>query len=264
MSSSPAIHAVRLPLAAWNAACRRVGGDEAPLTDANVTALVASGLAGEDGVVKERWAGLIASYLDAPSSVRASATYGNLLYRASVALGQASICVLERFTTRADDQGGVETIQRDDDLEISVTTGHPWTLLRRVLPPLDNLRASSRQTAPGNAAPVSVPEPILAWAQEQCRTHPADQVLEALQRRSSGRLHDLLQADDASVSYVWTTQTSRGPHLGLAWYLASPDHLFRATFSDDHPFEEVNPGDLAFTFDWHLLGALDALAAPAA
>ena len=264
MAETPSIHATRLPLRAWNSACRLVGGDPIPLDEDDRAALTASPLVAEGTTLDDRWSGLIASYLGSPSSVRISASHGGLLYRTSLALGVANVCVLERFTTRPTSAGGLATVNRDDHLEVSVTTGHPWTLLRRVLPPLANLRADSRQTSSRTATPVQIPDAVLAWAQEQCLTHPSEQVLATLRERSSGRLHDFLSADGASVSYAWTTQTPRGPSLALAWYVASPEHLFRATFAEDHPFEEVHAGDLAFTFDWHLLGALDALGAPAA
>lgn len=263
MTQSSDIHAVRLPLDTWNNACLLVAG-EATLTAEDWSGLIDAGLAEGPGALDARWAGLIGSYLDTPSSLSISSTYGGLLYRATLALGPANVCVLERFITQTQPDGSVETMSRDDLLEVSVSQAHPWALLRRVLPPLTTVQADPRQTSSANAEPVVVPAAVLEWAQEQCRTHPADHVLETLKQRSSGALHDFFEADDASISYVWTTRSPRGTQLALAWYLASEHHLYRATFGDGAPFEQVAPGDLAFTFEWHLLGVLDALSTPAA
>lgn len=257
------IHAMRVPLSAWNAACRIVGDPTATPDESDWAALVASGIATAPGALNERWVDLIRSYLTTPSSLAVSATYADMLYRSTLALGSLNVCVLERFTTRTTPEGEVETVARDDELEVSMTQGHPWTLLRRVLPPLPTVQAPPRQTAAANAEPVRVPAAVAEWAQEQCRTHSSHEVLRTLQQRSSGRLHDFLEADDASIAYAWTTESARGTSLAFAWYLASADHLFRATFRDDPAFEVVGPGDLAFTFEWHLLGVLDALTAAA-
>ena len=263
MTQQADIHAKRVPLHAWNAACRLVGDATTSPSEDDWAALVAAGVATAPGALDDRWVDLITSYLNTPSSLAVTATYAGMMYRSTLALGSLNVCVLERFTTRATDDGGIETVNRDDALEVSVTQGHPWALLRRVLPPLPTVQAPPRQTAAANAEPVRVPAQIAEWALEQSKTHSSHEVLRTLQQRSSGRLHDFFEADDASIAYAWTTESARGTSLAFAWYLASKDHLFRATFRDDPAFEEVRPGDLAFTFEWHLLGVLDALSTPA-
>lgn len=254
---SPEVRAVRIPLMVWNAACRHVGST-AELTGAEWAGLRAAGLAGPDDEIDARWRGLIHDYLVAPTSLQCVAGHNGLLYRSALAIGTTNICVLERFTTERAANGALVPVAHDELLEVAVTRAHPWLLLRRVLPPLDTLRAPSRQTGEPSAAPVSLDPATAEWLRSRAAEIQGPELIEELKQRASGPLRGLLESEDASVAYVLVNRVGKAIQVAAAWYLASAHSLYRATFAPEPPFEQVRPGDLAFTFDWHLLGALDA------
>jgi hypothetical protein len=260
MTEAPApVQAARVPLAAWNAACLAVGGDAGSVPDAAWQQLADAGLASEPGVLDERWADLIARYLATPISLSCVAQYNGLQYRSSIAIGTASVCVLERFKLEQGPDGSWSPTARDADLEVSATLGDPWLLLRRVIPPLAPLQAPAHQTASHNAVPVRVDEALGERIAGIVAERPDANVADVLRREGDAALQELFAADEAGVAYVLIAATPERPLVAQAWYAASQDALFRATFAADPPFEKVRPGDLAFTFLWHLLGAQDAL-----
>ena len=156
MVDSPEVRARRIARPLWNLACRAVGGDADSLTADDWGALIAGGLATGPDQIAEGWQGLIESYLNTPVAFRVVSTYQGLLYEASLAIGPASVCVLERFKTRPGPDGGERPVAHDEQLEVAATTGHPLLLLQRVLPPAAELRAPALQTSAINAVPVTL------------------------------------------------------------------------------------------------------------
>lgn len=254
-----AVHATRLPLAVWNAACRAVGGDAPGLNDDDWQHLAQAGIASAPGTLDERWRGLIASYLDTDVSFRVVATYNGLLYRSSLALGAGNVCVLQRYKTETQPDGSRLAVAHDDLVEVAATTGHPWLLLSRVIPPLGTLTAPAHQTSAASATPVRLDDATRERVKTQLAATPDADVAEVL-AAASDTVADVLSAD-AMVTYVMTAGSGENPVIGAAWYLASAERVYRATFGGDPAWEEVRPGDLAFTFEWHLLGAQTAVGA---
>ena len=260
MVDSPEVRARRIARPLWNLACRAVGGDADSLTADGWGALIPGGLATGPDQIAEGWQGLIESYLNTPVAFRVVSTYQGLLYEASLAIGPASVCVLERFKTRPGPDGGERPVAHDEQLEVAATTGHPLLLLQRVLPPAAELRVPALQTSAINAVPVTL-DPATGERLAAVLAANPDADAAELARQVTGSLAALLAPGEAQVAFTLTAQVASGPMLAGAWYVASQGRLFRATFAEGPPFEEVRPGDLAFTFDWQLRGAMDALGA---
>ena len=259
MGEDTEVRTRRVHLTAWNAACRAVGGDSEGLAEDDWALLIAEGLASTPSTLNTRWHGLIASYLNTRLSVRCAAAFSGQLHRATMAVGPASVCVLERRRIETQSDGSLLAVERDELLEVSVTLGQPWLLMQRFVPPLETLRAPARETSRRSAKPVALAEATRERLRRIIAENPDSDPIALLNQHGSDEIRDLLAVDDATVAYLMTAATGERAVLGAGWYNASPRQLFRATFRADPPWEEVRPGDLAFSFQWHLMGALDAL-----
>lgn len=258
--SDPTIRTTRVLRPLWNAACAAVGGEPEAVTLADWAALTDAGIATGPDRIDEVWAELIGAYLDAPVVCNSAASYGGLLYEATLAIdaGPAAVCVLQRFETAAQPDGTSAPVARDELLEVAVGVGDPWELLRRVLPPVETLRAPARQTAAANAHPVTLPAGARDAVSAALAAQPTADPVRLVRDNAVGLVAELLAAQ-AQVGLRFAGSNGDRAVVGASWYLASAEHLFRATFAGDPAWEEVRPGDLAFSFAVQLAGARDVL-----
>ncbi len=262
---------VRLPLATWNDACRAAARPDAPqglllapppADDLDWDALAAHGLATSRGALDPRWRSLLAAYLDSRVAFRLSSSYGDMRFEAVLAVGSPHVCVTERFKTRPGSDGTVSTVAHDPAVEVAISGDHPWTLVRRVLPPLEVLRAEAKQTPRSAEVPLVVQPELQAKVRAAKAAEPQLTTSDAL-RRASGVPDAVAAALDTTALTTWlvTAATPGGTAVGVGAYAGSPERLYRASFAGGPAWEQVEPGDLAYGFDWHLLGALDVATA---
>lgn len=255
MSEVEELAAVRVPREAWDAACAAAEQPEPPRLS----------LLSPPGTLEGRWHDLVAAYLAAPIVFRFSSTYGDVLFEATLALGSGlNVCVLERHKVRPVADGTLQKVGRDPLLEVAVTTSHPWRLVRRVLPPLDELRAPAQRTQSASERPVALDEATRAQVAAVLAAEPTLTASDALAR--AGALPPVVaEAMQAEVAASWllTVAGDEGTGVGIGTYLASPGHLYRGSAGADPVWSEVLPGDLAAEFEWQLLGALDVVTARA-
>ena len=263
MAEPAEVRAVRVARATWNAACEAVGGDPDQLTLKDWAALEDAGIATAGREFDANWRGLITSYLDAPIALRVASTYAGMTYEAAVAVAPASLCVLERHRTVPGTDGGPATLERDDLLEVSMTAGHPWQLVERVLPPLEILRAPAQQTSHLSAKPITIDPATQARLTALLAQDPGADIVEQVKRNATGPVTEFLAPKDGQVAFLVTSRGAEVNVLSGAWYVASEEHLFRC-FIGDSPWEEVAAGDLAFSVTYQLMGAADRFIAAAA
>lgn len=259
MTDSPEVLARHISKAVWNAACHAANGAPEQVTDEGWQALIDAGLAVAPGVLEEHWAGLIEGYLNSPITVRATATYDQTAADISMSVGRASVCVIERSQLGLDADGAAGIVATDPLLDVAMTTGHPWLLLRRGVPPLATLQAAPQQTTAATAKPVSLDPATRASLAAYLAEHPDGDLVAAVRASGDERVRELLAADGAMFTFFFAMATDPVA-TGRALYIGTPEHLYRATSDDDAPWEEVAAGDLAFSFQWFLMGAGDILA----
>lgn len=262
-AQAPELRVVRLPLTAWNAACEAVRNDaSASYSSAVLAELIQYGLVSADGVLADDWRQIIQAYQKAPIDFLFVSSYRDMVFEARVALAGVNICVAERYRTEPAADGTLVKVAHDRLVEVSMTYADPWNLVVRVLPPLPSLRAPARQTSEANARPIVVPDSVKERARALIDAQPTMTAAAALEEAAgaSDEVRALLDEVEASVTFLGTygTETAAGAAMGS--YLASADGLYRAQFTVDAGWYEVAPGDLAYAFMWHRLGALDALA----
>lgn len=251
----PDLQIRRLSTRAWDALCVAAEATQRPAPEVIAT-VTEAGLTTPDGRLDTRWLSLTADYLSALLAVEVTSHFDGQIFRTHLALGPTNTAVTRRCVTDVVDGVERET-GYDDQLEIAVSSGHPWPLVERLLPPLPPLHAPLRDTPPSRVRPIAVtadtPSRVQAWLAE----HPQADAAAALAAVGTPAVRDLVDARAHTVyQFNWG-----GPRPGstAAWYAASETHLYRATFRADAPFAEVNPGDLGVSFHRHLTIALTEL-----
>lgn len=113
--------------------------------------LLTAGVAADVGKLAPGWSDLLRAHAEAPITVSVTAAHDGLAHRGEVKVGeQATSSFLRRYQTRDEDSAGLRATSIDSSAEFCCTEPHQaWPLVRRLLPPLDVLRAKPRQTPPG-------------------------------------------------------------------------------------------------------------------
>lgn len=253
----PDLQIRRLSTRAWDALCVAAEATQRPDPDVIAT-LTEAGLTTVDGRLDTRWLSLAADYVSTLLAVEVTSHFAGQIFRTQLALGPANTTVTRRCITEMVD--GVEReAGYDDQLEIAVSSGHPWLLVERLLPPLAPLHAPWRDTPPSRVTPLNVDADTSSRVASWLAQHPGEDAAAALAAVGTPAVRDLVEAEAHTVyQFNWG-----GPRPGsaAAWYAASEAHLYRATFRADAPFAEVNPGDLGVSFHRHLMMALTELEA---
>ena len=250
MPQSPPLRAVRVPAAAWAAAC------EAALGRPTVPspAWAAAGWATPDGGLDDAWRTLIGEHLTAALVFGVVAEYRDLVHVAEVCLGtDVTTSLVTRYRVRPDEAGGTRLAGADPDVEFAVAAGEAaWPLVRRALPPQDEFRAAPRRTPDDATPPLATTDPA---ALARALADDGRPVL------ASAALAGIV----GPVAGVTVTTVVRPPEreaVGVgrrAWVLGEGG-LFRVGSTDERAtVERVAPGDLGFHVSWQVLGALDTL-----
>lgn len=249
----------RITIDAWNALCFATGpGGPEPGPPLDWNELTEAGIATEPGTLEPLWERLLDAWANSPVVFRITSTYRDLAYEAVLAVGALNVCVLKR--SRIEAAGAtLRKVAHDPYLEVAVTAGHPWRLVRRVLPPLETLRATPKQSPASQTFPLTLSDQTRADVIAACTAGTELSTAEAL--RSAGIPPHINAALDAEASTSWLLTVAAGETVGvgLGSYMASGEHLYRATFGTQVAWDEVRPGDLGYCFEFHLLGAMDAL-----
>lgn len=253
----------RVPAHVWEAALAVAGGS-ADVPAETLGELSAAGIASAQGELAPGWKSLLDSHRSAEVAFRFVSTFRGTAYLADVTVGAVNTSVLKRERVEPAPDGTLATVSSDGFVDISATSEHPWRLVREVLPPLGAFRADPAATPSDRVIPVTLAEDTANDALAALETEPGLTAAEAL-RRQAGVPESVRQllAAEASVHYLVTIQPTvpgLAPGIGLGTYLAG-EHLYRLAGKGGRPqWEQVEAGDLGYSFLWHLLGAQDAVA----
>lgn len=218
--------------------------------------LVRAGVARDDRTLDPMWQAVINQSLTAQAVFRVASTYNGLAYLADISLGrEVTTCLTRRLRVEDDGSGALVATGADPQLEFVVTRpDQPWQLIRRVLPPLEELRAEPRQTRDAER----VEYPLDPATIEQIRASLATPGLapaarDALNAKATVMLMTLV-APPAGA-------TDKAPGVGLkAWALGENGLYSLEPQRDGATVAKVSPGDIGFAVLWYTLGAKDAMA----
>ncbi len=250
----------RITIDTWNALCLATNPDGPDLSlPLDWNELIEAGIATEPETLEPLWERLLEVWATSPVVFRLTSTYRDLAYEAVLAVGALNVCVLKRSRTEAAADATLRKVAHDPHLEVAATAGHPWRLVRRVLPPLETLRAAPKQSPASATLPLTLSDQARADVIAAFTADPELSTAEALRSADiPPHINAALDAE-ASTSWLLTVATGETMGVGLGSYTASEEHLYRATFGPQITWDEVRPGDLGYCFEFHLLGAMDAV-----
>ncbi|MCU6480828.1 hypothetical protein [Arthrobacter sp. A2-55] len=228
-----------------------------PLTEEAAAAawaeLAGLGLSPAAGEVQREWLAAVALLFAAPLTVAARATYQGTSTTSAIGLRSGrGIAVHQRQLSEATGAGTVVT-GSEDLVEVTLFDEDKlWPALRRLLPPLDAVRA------PAKAAPLgSTPAAVLG----------ADTDLNALPEPADG----LVRSEDANVTLSVTAAPEGGPaHVWAGMWSAKDGHLYSVrtrtagtpdSTSTEALITEVPAGHIAHELIFAVVGGHDVLSA---
>jgi len=228
-----------------------------PLTEEAAAAAWAEldglGLSPAAGEVQREWLAAVALLFAAPLTVAARATYQGTSTTSAIGLrGGRGIAVHQRQLSEATGAGTVVT-GSEDLVEVTLFDEVKlWPALRRLLPPLEAVRA------PAKAAPLgSTPAAVLG----------ADTDLNALPEPAAG----LVSSEDANVTLSVTAAPEGGPaHVWAGMWSVKDGHLYsvrtRTAGTPDGTtteavMTEVPAGHIAHELIFAVVGGHDVLSA---
>lgn len=242
----------------WNVAAQaaqdQIGRPTDRADDASWKELVDAGIAVEAGVLDPMWRTVFSQTLTAPIAFRVASTYNGLAYIADVSLGEnVTTCLTRRLSVAEGEDGSLEPTGADPEMEFAVTTpGRPWELIRRALPPVDDLRAAPRQTRAVERIEQPVDADVLMAIREGLDVPGlSPSVFDAFTPKATVTLMALVEAPgapDGSSGIAFT-----------AWVLGEDGLYSLERKKDTACVTKVSPGDIGFTVTWLALGGFDIM-----
>lgn len=225
--------------AAWSSAVQHLRADAPPVDDEMTTLQwEAAGLVDADGAVDPEWARAIRVTQDAIVGAEVVSVYQEMAFAATLLRHeQTLVCVTARGAIEGRKITAVHPM-----LEVAMAPSElGWELLRRVLPPLKELRADPRPTRPGDIElltldGVEIPESMRA-SQQSFATHLSD--LPTLPTAMA----DALDPEASVFVYLLNAEGAHVRQSSQAWALGRLG-LYRVD-SDTAAIAKVPAGDLA-------------------
>lgn len=211
--------AVRLVRDVWESALG-IASDPA---NTDWTPVISSGLASAPGTWEPRIGRVLSALQGAPVIMRIVSEYADVMFEALLTLGTPHVCVTSREARTTTPAGTLEGAL-DPEVEVAAVDGDPWVLIRRVIPPLETLRAAPT-THVGSGRRVTL---------------------------------DDLGPVQASVKWSIAALADSGVGLDAAEFAVASDLLLRRVSENGHVWEVVQPGALARAATWQLAGARSA------
>ena len=241
-AENPRVRVGMIGAKAWSAAVQQIRG-EVPATD-EMLALEweAAGIVSPAGVLDPDWSRAIAVTQSATRGAEVVSTFQKMAFTATLLVDQGVVvCITARGATEG--EGPEEKITAVHPmLEVAVApAADAWLLLRRVLPPLDALRADPRPTEPGDIELLSlegveIPESMRA-SQEAFSRHFAN--LPTLPEAVA----DAVEPKASVFAYTLAAEGTEVRQSSQAWSLGERG-LYRID-SDTAAIARVPAGDLA-------------------
>lgn len=243
---------------AWTLAFEAAAGSRTSDHAPEWTPLVQAGVATAAGQLNPRWSAALTEHLNAPVSLAVTATYNGLAHRGEVRLGgRLTTSLMRRFRTETDGGHGIRPVAMDTASEFCLTApDQAWPMVRRMLPPLDALRARPHQTPAEDrtATRISITPDEAAGLLEG--DLEGDEVFPEAVRS---------QVDsDTTVTLVASTIVRAGRPdqsrlIRSAYFVVDGDDLRELTLEGGRPaIVTVRPGQVGFAVWWLVEGLVRA------
>lgn len=242
-SEDPTMHVGMVGAEIWLDAVERIRDGVVPTDDVDQLAFWEAAGILASGQLDPLWGRAITVEHSADRGIEILSRYGDVVFSATVLVdGDTATCVTSRATVAANAEGVEEVDALHPMVEVAITpSSRVWELIRRVMPPLDELRHEPRPTRESEAKRVTlegvvIPE-VMKATPESFATHlleipnlpPA--ILDATDPRASVFTYTIISDDRGTRTYSKT------------WALGRKLYLIDA---DTGSIWEVPPGDLGF------------------
>lgn len=242
-AENPAVRVGLIRAVAWSGAVAQLRGT-VPADDDLRLEWEGAGLITPEGEIVTDWARALRVTQDSVNGAQVVSTFDGVAFSATLfRLDDDLVCVTARATQ--DETGSIDAVH--PLLEVALgPASDPWLLLRRVLPPLAELRADPRETGPGEAAPLSLNGVEIP---EHLRSDPARGAAEVTQLPTlPAAVADAVDPRATVFAYTLRGDGGRAQQSNRAWALGKKD-LYRVE-PDTAQVLRVPAGDLG-----HLLSS---------
>lgn len=252
-SEDPGLYVGILSGIIWDEAVERIIAGEIPQDNLDRIAFwQAAGIVVDDKL-DPMWAKAIHAAQGSRIGCELVSTYDGVVFHATVLIDRQSdsaVCITDRGTIEAD-QDGVERVAGVHPMtEVAIApVNRVWSLIRRVLPPLEELRSQPQPTAQSEAKELSLQGIEIP---ERMRANP-ETFAQHLQQLPNlpGPFYDLFDAKANVFSYTLVSDGNGVRTSGKTWALGDKLYLIDA---DTASAWEVPPGNLGYTLVRDLLG----------
>lgn len=229
VSEDPTLHVGMVGSIIWSDAVEQIKGGVVPTEDRDQLAFWEAAGILADGALDPLWGRAITVEQSADRGIEIISRYEDVIFAGTVLVdGDTAVCVTTRATVTANVEG-VEVVDAVHPMvEVAVAPSHRlWQLIRRVLPPLDELRHEPRPTREAEAKPITldgvqIPDAMRATP-ENFAAHLLElpnlpgAILDATDPRASVFTYTLISNEDGTRTY------SRTWALGRKLYLIDAD-----------------------------------------
>ncbi|NLH69353.1 MAG: hypothetical protein GX454_04110 [Brooklawnia sp.] len=240
------IRNVELSLAAWQLAVKAVADDidagEEESAASTWEELIGCGVANEVDELDPMWRHALTSHVRGPAGFRVRSVYDGIQVQTDITISaDGTLTSLRRRNLEPSAQAQV--VEVDPVVEFVVTSGHPWPLVQRGLPPLPDLRADPRQT------------PLTNQVEFDLRLQPGSSV----ETPGTALIETAAMLDkqvQGRVSIIVFNEISGQMQLASQLWYQLPDGLVRV--GETSRILRVEPGDLGYHVLYQTLGIQDS------
>lgn len=244
-AENPAVRVGLIRAVAWSGAVEKLRGT-VPAEDDLRLEWEGAGLLTPEGELVADWARALRVTQDSLAGSQVVSVFDGVVFSATLfRLDDDLVCVTARATH--DESGQIDAVH--PLLEVALgPAADPWLLLRRVLPPLDELRADPRETRPGEAAPLSLNGVEIP---EQLRADPSRGAEVAQLPTLPAAVADAVDPRATVFTYTLRGDGGRAQQSNRAWALGKKD-LYRVE-PDTAQVLQVPTGDIGHLLSTALL-----------
>lgn len=239
---------------AWNLAVALVQGTAGESDGGSAEARAELERAGitSDGVLDSMWGAVIRQTITANATFRVVSVFNGLAYLCDVSVGQdVATSLTRRLAVEPDGSGEFVAMGADPQIEFVVASAsHVWPLIRRVLPPIDEVRAEPQQTPAARRVEHVIDEQLIALARQSLDSAAIDpKIRDAFRARATIMIQHTIFSGNHSQPDIG---------IGMRAWLVGDEGLYSIERHDGTVgVYEVAPGDVGFGVVWYALGARD-------
>lgn len=205
-----------------------------------------------DGTLDSMWGAVIRQTITADTTFRVVSVFDGLAYLSDVSVGpDVATSLTRRLAVEPDGSGEFVATGADPQLEFVVASaGNVWPLIRRVLPPIDEVRAQPQQTPAARRVEHVIDEQTVALARQSLDSATIDpKIRDAFQARATIMIQHMTFSGNQSQPDIG---------IGMRAWLVGNEGLYSIERHDGTAgIYEVAPGDIGFGVVWYALGARD-------